>query len=300
MNDVKYKFSKLCEKWKIGYRPEISQEKVEEHWKQLKSGQQSLEDLFDNVVRQPNELFQLLEQVEYVYDWGGKIEQALNEIVSRIFECVAPVVKKLSDKKFKGGGILLTGRAFKFKPLENAIKMRLHSMQGIERTPFIESVHDLKKVCLLGVYAKNIILYNDIATTPIEIEKGTLRKVQQVTIPKNWRMSEIKSWIGAFFSGGGDDYDEETNSYEIVSGDLKDVQFLCGGKVYEPLWQGNEKLEEAYLIHSRNGFFIRAKDENEKVHLVPLHRVDHSQFKEQERISKSLFPGWFDPYYLNN
>jgi len=299
-NDIKKDFFERTELWKKNYDPQLTQSVIEEEWSTARSGNISLENLF-SVNRDDRDFISFLNKLEHAQDWGGFVQAAVADIVKKIRLSFAPVITHL-NKKSKCDGILFTGRGFLFRPLEQAARVALQSIKGMNSVEFLEIADkDLKGICLKGVFARNIISYNDIVSTPIEIKKGELKQFTKADIKQTGIFGPIRHFANRLLSGDVVLYNESTNSCPVTNLDLSNCQFLIGGKIYQPDWRESVSLESANLVRSRKGFFIRAKDSNEKIHIVDLYKAD-LQIKgfQQDTLIKSLFPGWYDPEILNN
>lgn len=298
--DLRSELFKIAEAWKKNYTVERSKADIEEIWKDVRSGNIGIENLFSTMPT-PEVVMSILLKPDAVYDWGGHIETAIGNIVEKIISTLAPVVQEMV-KKGNCGGILLSGRGFMFKPLESAVASAIKNIKGLENAVIFDTAQfNLKEICLNGVFARSVLSYNEIVSTPIEIKKGELRKFKKSDIKRKGLFGGVEKAFRKLAGDEGESFDENLNKIVISNLDFANCQFLIGGNIYQPAWTGEGKFESAVLIRSREGFFIRATDDQGTVKILELEKVDaqNNSFLNKEFIAKSLFPGWSDHTLLN-
>lgn len=302
LNDIKNKLFDLAEKWKRNHADAKLQAQIETEWNAARSEDLSMENVFAKSWSL-EDIMSLLKIPNHVYDWGGYIQSAINNIVNKIRISLKPVIKHM-NREGRCAGVLFTGRGFKFGPLKTETLSTLQRIKGMENVSEL-SVKDreLKSICLKGVFTKGNVSYNDIVSTPIEISRGSLEQYTTADIKPKGAFNIIGHYLNKITNPGGSGYfyDEATNNIRILNHDFDNCQFLIGGNIYEPDWTEGATLEESFLVLSRKGFFIRAKDTDNKVFLIEVHRVNsqHKEFSE-DSVKKSLFPGYYDPQLLKN
>lgn len=300
MNDFTYELYQHIEKWKKNYSTSgKTQAQVEEEWATAKSGERTLSDLFQTVPLS-SDVLDLLRTIENVYDWNGYVAQAIDSLVNNVATNLEPIIEYLNQDT-KCGGVLMTGRAFHFVPLKNAMLGRLRDIKGMANIQIRNNDElDLKEVCMQGIFEPNIQTYSDVASIPIEVRKGT-NQVMKRSYLGNFFTRTLKQIVSLVQSQSGmndsEHYSQESNNLPVINVDLINTQFLASGKVLQPVFPSGEKVKEAHLIQSRSGINIRLKDMKGRIKVINMQEADQQKdsFRRNDNnIKKSLFPGVVD------
>jgi hypothetical protein len=298
-----YQLYGLIETWKKKYNSDKTKAEIEKIWREAKTGDRTLPELF---VSDPLnvEVLDLLNTITHVYDWNDFVSTALTDLVNSVHKNLDPIIKYLKQKSnSECAGILLTGRAFHFSPLKNLMLDRLRTIDGMKNAVLLnekdfldKGENFLKEVCMQGIFEKRIRTYSDVASTPIELKIGTMDIMLRKSLKKNDLISKIFSFIKK--QAGADEveqYDQESNNLKVINLDLPNMQFLASGKIMHPEETENTKIKEAYLIQGRSGIHLRIKNEDNKMKVIHIKEADQTITGFQIiNIKKSLFPGLLD------
>jgi hypothetical protein len=290
------------EKWKKNYLSQtISNEDIEQVWREAKTGAYTLEKYFSERVL-PDEVLEektfisILNNIQHCSDWDNCITDAINDIATNVKNQLEPVINHQVINGFRCGGIILTGRGSMFQPLAFAIKSSLTGIKGMNDAPLInQDDSNLKEVCLSGIFSNKICYYSDLISTPIEVHINELNK--QVLKP------EVKSFLGKILNrilpsnpATGAAYDSTTNTIEVINSQElinNNVRFWIGGKLYLPhqTYTGSQSLD-FFLIPSRKATFIVGKNQENKIKFFTqlVQDADKNDTRSEKRIKESLYP----------
>jgi len=305
---VKRDIFEKVENWKISHG-NTSKSNVQTAWENAKDGSVTFSTWANSIEDHENagpDLVRLIKDIPEVADWAGYIQSTVNEISNLLEESLSDVINHLNRKNLKCGGILLSGRAFRFDPLRVAVTEKLQQIKGLQNAVFIDTENiDLKRICLQGIFARNIKNFSDIVSTPIEVKRGTLSR------------ATAKDQTGRYSGSGGfmkKFWDLLTNPDEefLLSEDsfrmnmnitnFNEMQLNVGGKIYSP--DGNGQYESADLIHSRKGFIIRATRKGASscdiMAILPQNEGGLASRRMYEAIKKSMIPSIVDTTLLNS
>lgn len=291
-----YRLYEAVENWKKNFGKQ-SKVATEGEWEKTKSGARTVSNIFSD-DDSPQGVEDLLSKINHAYDWGGYVEDSISDIIKRVYNNLLFAVQQM-NKENECGGVLLTGRAFYFKPLKDAMLNKLRSMPGMEKLHCLNDgiEMNLKEVCLDGVFERSIITHCDIASTPFQIEKGTMKQLVKVSKNQNRFFQIINRLIKnqILKTEEIESYDEESNSLKVISPDLINCLFMSSGKILKSSWNGNVAIEEAHLMQARSGIYLRLRDVNTKESVVPLEESNmNSNIDTQKLVIRSLFPGYSD------
>lgn len=281
-------FFKAAERWKKNYAEAITISKgnVETEWKSATSGYLTLEKMLDKDEFNVENFVSILKKLEHCWDWNDYVHKAINNIVETITSQLSPVIIH-QNQHSRCGGIIITGRGSYFQPLSDAIISGIQEIEGMSKANKINlDGIDLKEVCLEGVFNQLVRFYADLSSTPVEVDKQTMRQ----TIKK-------RSIWSKFFGKGavGSSYDPETNAIEINNTDnLINCRFVIGGNIYAPS-SSSSSSNTLYLVPTRDGVFVVEKDTNQIVkNIFPLIKDIGTSNNNDVKVLESLYPGWWN------
>ena len=283
-------FFKAAERWKKNYAEaiNISRDNVESEWREAKTGDLTLDKMLDNGKIQIDDFVSILNKLEHCWDWNGYMHKAINNIVETITSQLSLVIMH-QNQHASCGGIIITGRGAYFQPLSDAIISGLQQIEGMDKVNRINlGTIDLKEVCLEGVFNQLVRFYADLSSTPVEVDKVTMRQ----TIKKRSFCSRLFGRGGAV----GSSYDPETNALEIINThNLVNCRFLIGGNIYAPHGSLAATSNSLYLVPTREGVFIVEKDNNQIVkNIFPLIKQNGTSDNSDVKVLESLYPGWWN------
>ncbi len=288
----------LTEKCKKNYDSSISELDVTNHFEKIQWGNINfetwLENLRDDDPDTDYKLTKLLDEVHFLYNWNNYIKFTVEEIAKNIVDSLSNVTNFLNQSKSKCAGVILTGRAFLFNDLQKVVGNQITSMKGMKNQQLIfdTEVIDKKTICLQGILERNIKSFADVASSPIEIPKGSLRRIKKSDVTESFIkkiMLQIKEKIisPSFSVFGNSDF----NKTEITQTNFSNTQFLSGGLIYSPSVLNH--FESGQIINTRKGYFIIAKNLNGERQIVELkiNNLNPALLHLKNFAIKSLIPG---------
>ena len=283
-------FFEAAERWKKNYAEAITMSKhnVEAEWKAAKTGDLTFEKMLETDELNVEDFVSILNKLEHCWDWNGYVHKAINNIVETITSQLSLVIMH-QNQHSRCGGIIITGRGAYFQPLSDAIISGLQQIEGMDKVNRINlDGIDLKEVCLEGVFNQLVRFYADLSSTPVEVDKVTMRQ----TIKKRSFCSRLFGKGGAI----GSSYDPETNALEIINThNLINCRFLIGGNIYAPHGGLAATSNTLYLVPTREGVFVVEKDTNQIVtNVFPLIKQIGTSNNNDVQVLESLYPGWWN------
>jgi hypothetical protein len=303
-SNFRYRLYKHVERWKKTYLTGISltREEIESHWRKARTGNISLETVFDELSDRQveSDLDSLLKEILYIYDWDNQIVNATRFIADTNKKRLEWVVRKM-NRRYKCGGILLTGRGFLFKPLASEMKVVLSGSNGITNGEILDTEGiDLKEICMMGIFNNCYVTHSDVICTPIEVGENDMdRAIQRADIPGGSKMQRLLDWFNMLLGVDGSQlYEEDTNSFKVEQTNLHNAKFRMGEAIFRTERAGIE-LSNAKLLISRSGLHIVATDKSGNKSIIELvHAPGRSNPEMLPVIWKSLFPVFFKPEYI--
>ncbi|MEJ0101755.1 MAG: hypothetical protein WDO19_03950 [Bacteroidota bacterium] len=292
------------EKWKADYSPSLQKEAVEDDWRAAQTGSVKWENLF-NAEPQRTDVQAFLNKIDAVYDWGGYIEKTVSQIAGKICTDIELAVSHLKSSS-RCGGVLFTGRGFLFEPLKDVLYNRLRGIKGMADLELLNNPDiDPKQVCMQGVFERRIISYSDTASTPIEVDRRTNRRLKKNFISTDSWNEFLNSFIGVAdrltFNFDNYEYTEDANYLVVKNTNLLNAFFVAGGKLLHPSERPSKKVAKARLLQCRKGIFLRVIYAGGHTAIMRVDEVvtgvARSEF-DKNNVQKSLFPGWLQPSLL--
>jgi hypothetical protein len=297
--NYKHWFYNLIEEFKINYDPSLSQGTIDRQWSNVRDGSLTFETFIDKLSTSPDPFLDfniLMKKIKNIYDWNGYIAEACREI-SELLELNLKTVIKHLNKTSKCGGVILTGRSFKFKPLVDQIQKKIKEFEGMSNVRFFQiQDHELKSICLKGIFERNLVHFSDLTSTPIEVQRGSLIRIRNKS--SNGFLNKIKRIISRYSQDYEIDFlpNDKALSIPLINTNLAQVQFLIGGTIYNP--GSTQNFNSANLIQYRKGLIIRGRiSGNSNNQFVLLNTVGAPQgaaIRVSEALKKSLVPGILD------
>jgi hypothetical protein len=300
-----YELFGLIEKLKFNYDPNLSKADIERQWQNIRSGSYTFANIFDRPAEVTLANFlSLLQQCDRCYDWNGYIDQTAGRIVSNIVDNISQVTPHFA-KELSCGGILLTGRAFLFKPLQKKLEQQVKEVLKLDpsliKQPTVNT--KLKNVCMDGIFRSNYTVNPELVGFPIQI---TLRKETVAETVKTGRvrvMALFKNLVDWTLSRT-ESYDEATNTYSLASKDFHNCRFILGNNLYD-VKDGNfyqpDRIPRADLIFTKEAFYVRATDAAGNVLMVSdLQKNTEIDDFAHNYIVPSLFPAKIDIDYMQS
>ena len=305
VTDFRIRFYQKIEEWKRNYLPGLAESETEKLWLQATSGASNITEWFSQpTTPSASEIATLIGKIPCAHDWNGYIERTVSDIATRVCGSLEQIVSHLERNKSKCGGILLTGRGFKFTPLRQALLAGIRSMKGLGDIKELNKKHiDLKRICMDGVFQHTSIIYADIASTPFESKKGESQQIRKKDITPANLLKPVLSVITQLINRvmGKEDaeyYREDSNELKVINIiDIQNSQFISSGKIYQPGRVITKNVSGAKLLLSRKGIYLSISYPDNIKRIYPLKEIGaNNQDVNMDRkyIIKSLFPGLVD------
>lgn len=261
----KEKFYQHIERFKIKYRPERIESEVLSDLRNITSGDIN----FKNVLSSENSfanLLELMSKVDSIYDWGGFIYNAMLSITEDVVGNLERVVESLAQDKIPCAGVLLSGRGFLFKPLQQMLKQALVDIGLAENLITVpKSPNEFKTVCMQGVFKTGFIYNPDIVSMPVQArskqETVTITPAAPAEKMKSWRdlfnLKKIEAVVQSFLHEDGR-FSEDGNTMRIAEKEFRKLRFIIGNSYYAPKGAQVDDLHDLQLVFRGDKFILRS------------------------------------------
>jgi hypothetical protein len=239
----------------------------------------------------------LLAEINNIYNWNNFIHYTTDTIAQNIVDNLSNVISHLNRSRSNCSGIVLTGRAFCFKPLKDAVINKITTIKGLNNRNLIFKLDDndpdaYKQICLKGIFTRNIKIYSDLASTPIEVTTNSLSGIRRADVANNILSKILIQIKEILFSPGVSFTDNmDFNKADVLQTDFSETRFLSGGLIYFP--KSANKFESAQIVNTRDGYFIIAIKPGGKRQIVQLEidNANRALTHLKQFATKSLIPG---------
>jgi hypothetical protein len=265
----KEKFYQHIERYKIKYRPERTELEIATSLNQITSGDIN----FENVMSTENSFSNLLElmaKVDSIYDWGDFISNAMLSIASDVVVNLDRVIASLTQDKIPCAGVLLSGRGFLFKPLQDLLKNAIINIGIPENLITVPaSSNEFKTVCMQGVFKTGFIYNPDIVSMPVQARSKETPKAEIPKPPAEKAtdfFGKFKSIFNlkkadSFFQGllhEDGRFSEEGNTLRIMEKEFRKLRFIIGNSYYAPKSGQVENVQDLQLVFRGDKFILRS------------------------------------------
>lgn len=305
-NDLerKARFYQQLERLKFSYRQ--SSPAIRAQWNNARVGDIRFRNLTSSGV-DISALTDLLAQIENLGDFYGYIGQAASLIAENAAGQIALIKENQPD--FNCGGVLLTGRAFLFAPLAQAVSAKLKAVLQVDdsRIELLKG-HELKDVAVKGVFNSSVRINAEKTGFPIEVYFG--QGQAQTTEPPTAKKS--KSWQERFFQVMFNDLNQLQHAEAIVITDkalslsrLLKSQILIGPNRYKLIAPADFSYQydgdaHADLIFTPDGYLARQISNGTVVRIFRLEEIFDAEALSYNMALPSLFPSFVDEEYLSS
>ena len=303
----KQRLFNIVEQYKINYKVENLQANIEAEFMQVKSGNITFKNLFDageNINIET--LFDLMLKCTTCYNWGSNITNAIDSIIFGITGNIEKVIATLNDKKIECGGVLITGRGFLFKPLQQALITAFKKL-GINEAliKFPKTNKEFKTICLNGIFRTSYTFNPDMMCLPIELlpKVNTAQQINApIPEPLQQKSTGLLNKVKLFFQKQVNDivlgdiqkFSEDVNTMNVKQSDFAKLRFIIGNYTYEPdnyfINQGDRKE----LVYDGSGFVLRCFTKNTIVDFCGIKKLEELTSNNIAQIMPSLFPAILD------
>lgn len=300
-------FYNQLERLKFNYRNTDQLASIKRTWKEAADGQTTMSNIIESGTG-IDALTNILSRINSLTDFYGYIQDACQFIVNNVVSYLKIVKENKTDIHF--GGVILTGRAFKFQLLADLLKAKIHQELHIP----LDDIHllegnELKDICIKGVFNNAIKLNAELTGYPIQLVYKSVNDVPVSEIVNAKPKKPLGKRIFNFFIN---DLADMQQVEEIVSVEdqvdfnvLQRSQFLIGCKRYsirnEEFFITQPGLPyTASVDFTQRGFVMRRKI-GDKIDLISaLEEIDEGGSGDKALIVPSLFPNYIDEAYIES
>lgn len=304
-NDLesKNKFYREIERLKFNYASNAVYAK--QQWDNAKVGDVTFKNISEIGAASINTLSDLLSQIDSIHDFYGYIQTACDMIAQRTVSYVKLVQKNTPN--FNAAGVILTGRAFLFEPLEEAMRKALIEVVNIP-SAIIERLNgnELKDICIKGVFNKSVKLNSEKIGYPIQYI--THRKnpiVDEPTEEPTTKKKTLQERLLKVFYGELKAIENAeiilTKNQELISDKLYQSQILIGPKRYKV--SGNnaynqQLIGKTEIIFTPEGYIVRNMINGKVDNLLLLDEIYDAEDIEMNMVIPSLFPNYIQEHLI--
>jgi hypothetical protein len=298
LKNLLFEFIENC-KQKFDYNK--SELEVNTEWKDAKINNSGFTDFFEALKNDNPEyvdMFKnLLGEIKNIYNWNNFIYSTTDTIAQNIVDNLSNVIYHLNRSRSNCSGIVLTGRAFCFKKLKEDVTNKITTIRGLNNKNLIFKLDNndpdaYKQICLKGIFTRNIKIYSDLASTPIEVTRNSLTGIRKTDIATNILSKILIQIKEILFSPGVSFTDNmDFNKADVLQTDFSETRFLSGGLIYLP--QTSNKFESAQIVNTRDGYFIIAikPDGRRQIVHLDIDNANRALTHLKQFATKSLIPG---------
>lgn len=300
-------FYNELERLKFNYNS--NSEEILKQWSHAKVGDITFEKLTKIEGLDISALTDLLKDIEQISDFYGYIQDACDLIAYRVVGNLKLVAEH--QKNFDCAGVLLTGRAFLFQPLIDAIQTQMKAQLQIPA----EKIHalqgnELKNISLKGVFNQSIRINSDVIGLPIQV---ILKSHQEPTAPSEEvkeekpKQSLQSRFLNLLFNDMNQFQkaeDVRINHSKLAFDYLFQSQLLIGSgryKVLDTAFQQDLTHHhdvESDIVFTPQEYLVRVKSNHLLKAVLPLDRKEDDKQRELSVIIPSLFPNYIHDRYL--
>jgi hypothetical protein len=245
-----------------------------------------------------NTITNLLKQLEHGADFYGYVQDVCEAISTKVVSHLAMV--KNNKKDFDCDGVILTGRGFLFKPLQQLVIQKLNSELNIAAHKVsVLNGNELKDICIKGVFDNSVRVHSESVGHPIQIIRsgGTVAAVQITTTEastSNWFQrlltnaihNDAKNYKHQFVQNNQLSFAELSNSHIVVGSNTYKVSH---SRIFEV--QANMQYK-ATIDYTSYGYIVRRHCNGAVDCISRLEQViDYSNIDKQ-MVIPSLFPNY--------
>lgn len=300
------KFYNQIERLKFNYRDIGFSDSVKRNWMEAYDGDIN----FSKIVAANvgiDAITNLLSKINGISDFYGYINKACEFIANNVVSYLKIIKDNKDDLALSG--VILTGRAFRFKLLADILTHRIQQELGIPMDKIkLLSGNELKDICIKGVFNNAIKLNAEVTGYPIQLIYKTANDVPQSEITEHPKKSFGKRVFNFFIN----DLADLENVESIVSiqdnvnfSVLQRSQFLIGCKRYairnEEFFTTQPGVPyTASIDFTQRGFVMRRKIGNKVNFVSALEEIDEGGSGDKSLIVPSLFPNYMDETYIQS
>lgn len=285
---------------------------AQSQWRDARVGDTTFKNLTEEGRADITSTFKnLLAGIENIGDFYGYIDEACKTIALRAVKNIK-LVKK-NAKQFDSGGVVLSGRAFLFKPLEKQMRQLIVKELNIADSE-IHLLHgnELKDICIKGVFNYSVRLNAEKIGYPIQVIHSSKMEPEittQIPVAQKPKKSIQNRLLKILFNEQYDWEDIETviptTHTNLKYSALENSQILIGGKLYKIL--GNSIYNQnagvntvADLLFTESGYLVRKLENGTVKSIIELSEIIDAEDINMEMVIPSLFPNYMNEDYIQS
>ncbi len=308
--EVKNKIFEQIERLKFKYSE--NQALVLNQWSGASVGDTNFSNLTEEGRADITSTFwNLISGIENISDFYGYINETCKVIASRTIQNIK-LVKKNAEH-FDCGGIILSGRAFLFKPLETIMRSMIEEELHLPASKIhLLNGNELKDICIKGVFNNSVRINSEKIGYPIQViahqAPATPSSESAATAPTKPKKTIQSRLLKMFFNELSDLENIEAvipnSTTELQFESLYKSQFLIGGKRYKiignTIYNTHTGLNEsASILFTEKGYLVRKMDDNIVTNVMELQEIFDTEDVELKMVIPSLFPNYIDEDFIN-
>jgi hypothetical protein len=308
--EVKNKIFEQLERLKFKYHDNSSY--VSKQWEQANVGDTNFRNITEEGrADSTSTIRNILANIENISDFYGYIQDTCKVIATRTIQNIK-LVKKNAET-FDCGGVILSGRAFLFKPLEQIMRKMLTEEVGIpDYQIHLLNGNELKDICIKGVFNNSVRINAEKIGYPIQIVADTSSTKAQHPTERNEiekPKKTIQSRLLKLFFNEMNDLESQTavvhhSNTTIDFDSLFKSQFLIGGKRYKIVGNNIYNTPSTYntdanILFTEKGYLVRKLENNVVTQVLELQEIFDTEDVELNMVIPSLFPNYIDEDFIH-
>lgn len=312
-NDLELKNNIFAQIERLKFKYTDNSRYVLSQWQQASVGDTTFRNLTEEGRADITSTFRnLLAGIENISDFYGYITETCKVIATRVVQNIR-LVKKNAEQ-FNCGGVILSGRAFLFRPLEEQVRKQLEEELDIPASRIhLLNGNELKDICIKGVFNNSVRLNAEKIGYPIQVISRSKSPVSepepsQAATPGKPKMSIQSRLLKIFFNELNDLENVEavipTTHTSLQYDSLANSQILIGGKRYKIVGnsiynQQSGIREEANLMFTEKGYLVRKLENGIVRNIIELQEIFDTEDIELNMVIPSLFPNYIDEEFIH-
>jgi hypothetical protein len=245
-----------------------------------------------------NTVTNLLKQIEQGADFYGYVQDVCEAISTKVVSHLAMVKNNKQD--FACDGVLLTGRGFLFKPLQQLVIQKITTELNIPANKIsILTGNELKDICIKGVFDNSVRVNAESVGHPIQIIKtGTTTN----TIVNNTEESKPTNWFQKLLMNAINN-DTKNHKHKFVVdnqlsfSDLNNSNIVIGSNTYKV---SNSRIFDvqpnivykATIDYTNTGYIVRRHNGRHIDCISKLEQMIDFTNVDKQMVIPSLFPNY--------
>lgn len=299
---VRNDFFDELERLKKGFTTNLS---VINQWEQASSSSIKLKDIGQSGV-DINTIVNILSQIDAVADFYQYVELALETISEKVVASLEILKKSMPEIDYEG--VILTGRGFLFKPLQQKLMDKINARLSIDSNNiFILKNNELKDVCIKGVFNRSMQLNSEVIGYPIQKIKSntnthTTPKKENAK-PKPSIYDRVRNLLGSI--EGEEITYVFSQSHALKANQLRNSTFQIGAKSYsipndEHFYSSLQSNSEIKIEFTHEGYILRHLIHGKLIRICTLQHTFELANADKAIIIPSLFPNYINADFLES